>query len=152
MFWSTCLILVFLDECDRGEVIVSVSMKPGSTTQHIQLDKILPPIPPSPTVSTMVQALPEMVSSPMVQPMMSHPPGYLVMLPHPNFMIPISDNFAGPINTNVSISAEANGQDLLLHGKTVIVIIISEFLNRCLNTNSRLLLVEFVKSNFFLWC
>lgn len=116
------MILVFLDECDQGEVIVSVSMKPVTTTQHVQLDKILPPILPSPsTVSTMVQALPEMVSSPMGQPMMSHPPGYFVVVPHPNFMIPISDNFAGPINTNVSLSAETNGQDLPLHGKTIIV-------------------------------
>lgn len=117
---------MFLDECDQGEVIVSVPMNPVNTAQHMQLDKILPPIPPSPSaVSSMVQALPEMVSSPMVQPMMGHPPGYFVVVPSPNFMIPISDNFAGPINTNVPISAEPNGQDLPLHGETIVVIVSS---------------------------
>jgi len=45
------------------------------------------------------------------------PPGYMTAMPYHNLVIPVPDNFNGPINTNVSPSIEPNGRDLPVHGK-----------------------------------
>lgn len=85
-----------------------------------QMDKLIPsPLPAAimSTACTMVHGVSEGVPSPVIQPVLRPVPGYLIAVPFQNVgIIPVGDNFSGPINTNVLPSLDPNGQDLPFHG------------------------------------